>query len=217
MVNVSPEAVDLGYILYPRRRPHEPGYPRLDVILRTKPTGHHFDPLKVHLTVTLPEGGITPLVVEHPWSDLEDYVVCAGKVELIDRNNKHLDAFTFGGAMHIQPEEDHSVLILNSPAPILLSAESSLEHLLIDECEIILAERKAIRESERGLFERHLKNAPPLELYRALLIAILERYQHLPPNEDELVFKLEHTLRTEIEAVEGQLPVLNRRRIEGLL
>jgi hypothetical protein len=217
MVNTSPDIKDLGYILYPPRRPHEPGYPRLDVILRSTPTGKHFDPLRVHLDVVVSQQDVTCLAIEHPWSDKDNYTACAGIVDLIDQKGKHLDAFTFGGALHIQTEEEHTLLVLTSPAPILLPAESPLDQLLVDEVKIILAERQAIREVEPGLFEKLLIAAPPLELYHAISVAVLERYHRRHSSDDALVLKLEHTLRVEIEAVAGQLSVMNRRPIDQLL
>ena len=217
MLSASPDTKDLGYILYPRRRPHEPGYPRLDVILRTTPTGHHFDPLQVRLNVVASDLGVTRLAIEHPWPDSDDYTVCAGTVELVDRKRKHLEAFTFGGALHIKPEEEETILVLTSPAPILLPAESSLEQLLVDEVEIILAQRQAIREIEPGLYEKRLAAAPPLELYHAILSAILERYRLLPSGDDDLVLGLRHSLHVELNSIEEGMSVLHRRPIEGLL
>ena len=117
ITNPHPKPLDLGYILYPPRRPHEPGYPRLDVILRSTPTGQHFDPLSVYLDVATANQEVNRLTVEHPWSDQDDYTVCAGIVDLIDQKGKHLDAFTFGGALHIQTEEERTLLVLTSPAP----------------------------------------------------------------------------------------------------
>ncbi len=189
MVNTSPDTKDLGYILYPPRRPHEPGYPRLDVILRATPTGKHFDPFRVHLDVVASQQDVTCLAIEYPWSDLDDYTVCAGIVDLIDHKGKHLDAFTFGGALHIQNEEKHTLLVLTSPAPILLPAELPLDQLLVDEVKIVLAERQAIREVEPGLFEKLLIAAPPLELYHAISAAVLERYHRLHSSDDELVLE----------------------------
>jgi len=217
MTNTHPNHLELGYTLYPPRRPHEPGYPRLDVILRLTPTGQHFDPLKVHLDVATANQDVTCLAVEHPWSDKDDYTVCAGIVDLIDHKGKHLYAFTFGGALHIQNEEEHTLLVLTSPAPILLPAESPLDQLLVDEVKIVLAERQAIRGVEPGLFEKLLIAASPLELYHAISVAVLERYHRLHSSDDDLVLKLEHTLRVEIEAVAGQLSVMNRRPIDQLL
>jgi hypothetical protein len=217
MTNTHPNHLDLGYTLYPPRRPHEPGYPRLDVILRATPTGQHFDPLRVHLDVVVPPQDMTCLAVEHPWDGLDDYTVCAGIVDLIDQKGKHLDAFTFGGGLHIQNEEEHTLLVLTSPAPILLPAESPLDQLLVDEIKIVLAERQAIQEVEPGLFDKRLIAAPPLELYHAISVAVLERYHRQHSSEDELILKLQHTLRVEIEVIAGQLSIMNRRPIDQLL
>lgn len=217
MVNVSSDTRDLGYILYPRRRPHEPGYPRLDVILRPIPTGHHFDPREVRLNIVTQDLLIERLTVEHPWTDAEDYTVCAGTVELADRYHKHLEAFTFGGALHIQTEEERTILELTSPAPILLPAESHLDQLLVDEVEIILAERQAIRGTEPGVFEKRLVSVPPLDLYHAILVALRERYHKLPGSDDDLVLNLRHVLHEELKVLDESLSVLHRLPIEGLL
>ena len=42
---------DVGYVFYPKKYPHAPGHPRLDIFLRKIPTKHPFDPEKVHLTI----------------------------------------------------------------------------------------------------------------------------------------------------------------------
>jgi hypothetical protein len=209
--------IDLGYILYPPRRPHEPGYPRLDVILRSTPTGQHFDPYRVHLDVVVSKQYVSRLTIEHPWDDMDDYQVCAGVMDLSDHRGKHVDAFTFGGALHIQNQGESTLLVLTSPAPILLPDESRLDQLLVDEIKIILAERQAIREVEPELYDKLRIAAPPLELYHAILVAILAHYQRLHTGEDELVFKLEHTLHVEIAAVEEQLSTINRRSIDKIL
>jgi hypothetical protein len=208
---------ELGYFLYPRRRTTEPGYPRLDVILRLHPSEEHFDPLQVFLTVADPIQGVVPLTLEHPLSRNEAYAICAGPVDLIDRKGKHLDIFTFGGSLKVEPEEEHTTLVFTSPAPILLTTESPLDQLLVEEAEILLAQRQAAREGSPGLFDQHLQDAPPLELYHAMLAAIQERYRHLPASENELTLKFRHTLRVELEAVEEELSELHRRPLEGLL
>ena len=209
--------IELGYLLYPRRRPTEPGYPRLDVILRNIPSEEHFDPIQVFLTAVDPNQGVIPLVLEHLCTHAEKYFVCAGPIELIDRKGKHLDVFSFGGSLKIEAAEEHTTLVLTSPAPILLTGESPLDRLLVEEAEILLAQRQAALEAAPGLFDQHLQEAPPLELYHAMLTAIRERYRHLPASENELTLKFRHTLRVELEAVEEELSELHRRPLEGLL
>jgi hypothetical protein len=217
MVNTLHDTKNLGYILYPRRRPTEPGYPRLDVILRTTPSEHHFDPVQVLLTAVDRIQGVSFLTLQHPLPRRETYPVCAGPIDLIDRLGKHLDIFSFGGSLQIEPEEEHTTLVFTSPAPILLTAESPLDRLLVEEAEILLAQRQAAREVTPGLYDQHLQEAPPLELYHAMLAAIQERYQHLPPSENELTLKFRHILRVELEATEEELSELHRRPLEGLL
>lgn len=209
--------IELGYVLYPRRRPTEPGYPRLDVVLRAIPSEEHFDPIQVLLTALDPVRGVTQLTLEHPWPRAETYLVCAGPVDLIDRKGKHLDLFTFGGSLQIEPEEEHTLLVFTSPAPILLTTESPLDRLLVEEAEILLAERQAAREVTPGVYDQHLQDAPPLELYHAMLAAIQERYRHLPPSDNEVILKFKHILREERAATEEELSELHRRPLEGLL
>jgi hypothetical protein len=209
--------IELGYILYPRRRPTEPGYPRLDVVLRAIPSEEHFDPTQVLLTALDPVRGVTQLTLEHPWPCPETYPVCAGPVDLIDRKGKHLDLFNFGGSLQIEPEEEQTTLVFTSPAPILLTTESSHDRLLVEEAEILLAERQAAREVTPGVYDQHLQEAPPLELYHAMLVAIQERYRHLPLSENEVILKFKHILREERAATEEELSELHRRPLEGLL
>jgi hypothetical protein len=208
---------DLGYVFYPHRRVSEPGYPRLDVFLRHVPTEHHFDPLKVRLRVVDNELGVLTLTVDHHWENSKDYLVCAGPFYLVDRNDKRLDGFTFGGQIHIEPGSDYALVSLRSAAPILFAEENATENLLLEETEILLAERQASRENTHKLFEQHLIEADPLELYHAMLVAIAENYRHRSPTGNEQVLKLTHMLRLEIEAVAEILSDLPQRTIEELL
>ncbi|MFZ6030695.1 MAG: hypothetical protein ACOYYS_23565 [Chloroflexota bacterium] len=192
---------DYGYFLHPSRRPSEPGYARLEVMLRDEPTLHHFDPEYMNLNVTLADGGTELVKVSYPWSGALHWRVCAGPVMLADRKEKHIDLYTFGGELTIENKQTFTRAVVNSEAPILLaSAPGEPADLLVQEVEIQLAYLRAALCEEQDAFDRCLRCTQPLELYRIFLVAIRDRFRHMPM-QDEVMFGLLHTIEDELQVV----------------
>jgi hypothetical protein len=198
---------EYGYLLYPPRRPSEPGHSGLEVYLRQQPSQHHFDPDQVHLLAATSEGGLETMKISHPWMGVNQWRACAGQVDLLDRKGKHVDLFTFGGELQVDKIDDHSTqVILKSEAPILLSqSHTSSINLFIQEVEILLAQSRAEWCRERESFDHCLACLEPFDLYRMCLAAISERFRQLP-HRDEATAKLFHILQNEI-AVVGFSPI----------
>jgi hypothetical protein len=204
----KPPDHELGYILFPPRRPTEPGYARLEVTLREQPSQHHFDPNQVHLLAASENAGASPdvgvgtLKISHPWLGACQWRLCAGQVDLLDRKGKHVDLFTFGGDLIIEKvDEDSTHLSLSSEAPFLLAqSHTSSANLLIQEVEIQIAQLRADWCRAQENFDDCLACVAPFELYRMCLAAILERFEQLPYR-DEAVSRLRHVLQDEMTVI----------------
>ena len=205
-----------GYIMAPARRRSEPGTGKLEVFLEETPSGEHFDPESVLISVRDEQGGITHLSIEHPWAGEKELKICAGPFDLVDRKGKHVEGFTYGGTLHIEVGENATKLSLDSPAPILDRPFHALANLLAEESEILLAQRQAIMHNEE-VFEQRLAVVEPLALYRACLEALQERLRHLPQDGDELMLKFKHMVKEERQVVDELLPGLHEAGLNELI
>ena len=173
---------ELGYYFYHRRYPHSPGYPGLEIHIYDFPTFLHFDPQRLLIPAVRirPQGSFGPfeqLTIQHPWPFGNQYRVCAGGFKVIDRIGKSVDAFSFGGNLSIHSEESLTTCLIESPAPILgVGNDSANPTILAEECEIILAQRRAAWYSERN-FNEHLATVDPLKLYVTCLNFLKKKYQ----------------------------------------
>ena len=193
---------DYGYYFHSREYSDSPGHPRLDVLLRSVPTGKHFDPEKLSITVASEQRCTEFLRVHHPWPAQEQYRACAGRVILQDRKGKKVEAFTFGGDFWIESEEMLTACVLTSPAPILeRTGTSSIPELLAEEVEIIFAERRAAWEPDQSTFKDRLRATDPFTLYCICLESLIEKFERYPSKEDEFVQQLIHFLNTEIKTL----------------
>ena len=193
---------EYGYYFHSREYSTSPGHPRFDVLLRSVPTGKHFDPEKLSLAIASEHRCTGLLKVNHPWPGQEQYRACAGRVILQDRKGKKVEAFTFGGDLRIESEEMLTVCVLTSPAPILeRTGPSSIPELLAEETEIIFAERRADREPDHSTFKDRLAAADPFTLYCTCLESLKEKFERYPPREDEFIQQFVHFLNTEIKTL----------------
>jgi hypothetical protein len=201
---------DLGYTLSPGRRPSEPGFSKLTAVLRDAPSGMHFDPEYACLSVAADGGSLASLAVQHPWNGELRYRACAGQINLIDRKGKQVDLFTFGSDVSLTVKEEETRLVLVSLAPLLLSREyHSAPALLAQETEILLAQRRAHWQDAPEEFDHRLCQVEPLSLYFACLHTILQRFERM---DQHALFSVQfkQMLKTEIEAVESQVPLSAR-------
>ena len=115
----TPQEPKLGYRFEPPESSHGPGGSRFEVYINESPTGHHFNPKKLHLHVKSKASAIESLTIRHPWIFEHTYQVLAGSIELTDRHGEEVEAFTFGGILKIESHDAVTVCILESAAPIL--------------------------------------------------------------------------------------------------
>nr|MBN1230166.1 hypothetical protein [Anaerolineae bacterium] len=212
----------LGFRFHPKLDPHDPGYPGLDIFLHADPTGQHFDPERVGLTiaaVTPQSAGTEHLSIHHGWHGLDHYTVCASRIILHDRGDKIVEAFTFGGEVHITSEPGLTTVSLVSSAPILNLVHKyplSIPLRLASEVEVLLAQRRAEwAQRDPARFKLLLADVDPRTLYNSCLLALSERFAHFPKTRTEEIGQFIHFLQGAVQElkkapVEGQaMPMLS--------
>jgi len=211
----------LGYNLFPRVRPESPGFPRVDIVFRAKPSGVHFDPEKMHFLAVTPDGDIDPMTIRHPWPpEPAQLQIVAGRVILEDRFEKRVEFFSLGGNLSIFGEETTTLCEFESPVPIIeLSLTRSASELLAEEIEGVLAQRRAFWERRPFEFDKRLAAANPLVLYAACLVTLRESFAKLPHDSfDEPNRHLMHLLENEIDALQSVVNKdLSRLSIEQIV
>jgi hypothetical protein len=189
MAVFQPVNEQLGYCFHPPADPHELGHPQLDVVIRSTPTGEHFDPESCTCPIATASGS-TKLAIVHPWIQDTTYRISAGEIVIEDARHEQVKAFTFGGTLQIESDARRTVCRLASPAPLLEHARQtlSLEELFIEEVLILFAQRRAVQDDD--VFESRLAAADPLQLYQACLLALQAKFEHFPaPDEPQRRFK----------------------------
>jgi hypothetical protein len=183
MIEFQPANEQLGYYFHPSRESQAIGYSQLDVVIRPAPTGEHFDPESFTCLMTTGSEAVR-LYVTHPWTEGITYRVCAGEIDIEDARQEHVKAFTFGGTLRLDSDARRTLCQIASPAPLLERAReiSSLPEQLIEEVQILFAERRATQDADA--FKRRLAAAEPLPLYRACLAALNEKFAHFPATDD---------------------------------
>jgi len=176
----NPDESKLGYWFFPPESEQAPGGTRLDVVIEGIPTLMHFDPKKITLNVKSENGFIEKINIIHPWYFDLSYQALTGLVEIVDRKGKKEEAFIFGGNLTIETRDASTTCSLTSPAPILKMSEVGSQHMMfIEEVEILFAERSASLLSEHRVYETHLVNADPFQLYLGCLHDLIEKFDHL--------------------------------------
>ena len=177
---VEPLERDLGYNFSAPPRPHAPGGNELMIHIDARPTNRHFDPKHVKISVWTAEGSPEVMMVRHPWTFGERYFGYPGRIHMIDRLGKEAHAFSFGGEWEIQSPGEITTLRLVSSAPILDCNEpNSINALLADEVEILMAEQRAHRHSLNDNLPDEWKRCDPMLVYGVCLQALTKKYQSL--------------------------------------
>ncbi len=197
---------ELGYRFYPPADPHDLGHPQLDVVMHAAPTGEHFDPERFICPIAASTGTLL-LHVLHPWTQERTFRVCAGNVTIEDREHERLQAFTFGGTLTIDSDYRRTVCRLTSPVSLLEHSPqpSALGQQLIDEVNILFAERRAAQDEDD--FAQRLAAADPVQLYRACLLTLRAKFEHFPAS-DEPHRRFKQFLHTETAAFPAETVAL---------
>ena len=182
---------------------------RLDINIYEQPTGMHFDPHQVDFPVGDPGSGIINLSLFHPTGQ-ERYNICVGRIAMINRAGKRMEAFSFGGALETETRQDHSFCCVTSSVPILdLAGLPDNETALINEIEKLLARQRADWQGDDLGYEQRLAGISPQELFTALVSELREQLQEIPSmNRGQSFWELQSTLRKVVKFVEpdGELP-----------
>jgi hypothetical protein len=213
--------LDLGYVFSPPCHPNQLYHRQLDMTLHDTPTLRHYDPEIVEFRVAPDPQGNSVIKVRHPWESKKKHRVLVSRVIMKDRDDKVVEAFTFGGGLQIISHNEYTHCILKSPAPIIsVDTLSQMETILIGEVEILLAERREVWDEEhpKDDFEKRLADTDPFMLYLASIKAIQEKFNRFPNPLPEYLFSFTHFLQIESSRLhkEGLWP-LNVPTIPQLL
>ncbi len=202
---------DLGYYFHPAEKPDVPGHPRLDVSLYPVPTHKHFDPERVTFEIALPEDGIEPVEITHPWPGPSHLRAAVGYIRLVDRRDRVVEAFSFGGSLDVEVLQDHTRCSLASPAPIFhVTDREDLAAFLVSEFEALLAIRRAGWAGDEAGFSRQLAGLDPLLLFAVGLVEVEDRLLQSPITlRGDLYWRMRHTVNGSRSRLQegGQWPV----------
>jgi hypothetical protein len=188
---------ELGYIFYPGQSQF--GDERVDVVLRREPTQEHFDPERVHLKVCTSHG-VQVLDIQHPWRQPGETRLCEGHIRVLDRYQKFIDVFSFGGLVKITAVTDKTTCIITSPAPLLeLTAGNSTAILLANEIDILLARSRAqLNPRSPTEFDEKLAGIDPLPFYISCLNELRKKFVYNTIYQDPIRQRFKHKLNLEI-------------------
>lgn len=198
----SKNDLELGYVFSSAFHPNQLPHHKLDITLNDTPTLRHYDPEVVLFWVTPDNLGNSYIKVRHPWQGKKKHHVFASIVILRDRVDKVVESFTFGGELLIASNHERTRCSLISTAPILpLLSWSSVEMILADEVEILLAKRREVWDEEHkwNSFEKHLSEIDPFILYLSCLENLQKKFSHFPSPVPEELLEFHHFLQVEIK------------------
>ncbi len=208
MITLNPLVdMKLGYVFLPPCHPNHLCHRQLDINLQDTPTLQHYDPEVVQFMVASDFLGNSVMRVRHPWEGKEEIHAVVGTVIMEDRFDKVVEAFTFGGDLQISSKDGQTKCSLISKAPILpLLSRSSIETVLAEEVEIILAERREVwDEAHKQIpFEQCLAEVDPFILYLSCLKNLQEKFSLFPKPLPEYLGKFVHFLRMEIKRLQSE-------------
>ena len=195
---------ELGYWFSPKSHSNSPGYPGLNVAIYNTASNMHFDPKVIQVPVftdidRFHPHGIENMKVFHPWPYRAAYHVAPGMLIISDRNDKKIEAFTFGGKLKINVSTDYTKCLIESDAPIIeASATNVLAVKLLEEAEILLAERRAVWAQDENEFSARLESVPSDILYAACLQEFQDRIDQSPNKEIQTIQDFRNFIATEI-------------------
>jgi hypothetical protein len=143
--------------------------------------------------------------LSHPWSYAGRHQVCAGKIALQMKTTERVIAFTFGGDLQVQPQNDETCFTLTSPAPILrLEGFNQISTILANEVEILFAEIRAEELPDLSAYNKRLVCADPFMLYCTCLKALDEKFNDFPYPEFTPMIEFCRFLTKEIDTLHAE-------------
>jgi hypothetical protein len=198
---------DRSYVFSIPCHPDNPGHQQLEIAVHAMLTFHYHHPASAHFPGIFEFWGYEVLKIRHPWQRGKKYQVIPGVVILKDRVEKTLEAFTFGGDLRIETQNDCTKCSLKSSAPILpLDIRPSVSALLADEVEFFPAERREAWDEghPRTDFEEHLAEIDPFTPYMSCLEVLRDKFSRFPHADPENILEFRQSLRTERVALPEQ-------------
>jgi hypothetical protein len=174
-----------GYYFYPSKYSPPLGHPQVDVYLMSEPSERFFDAHKV-IFPAAESDGFRELTITHPWEDWmgsEVERICAGRFKLIDSNKVSHYGFSLGGNLRIQNLDAYTLCSMSSSAPIfnlIMDGNQSAEDLLVNEIEVLIAERKAAWGTNEAGFAKRMSEIEPLTFFLAALVTLEGEIQEIP-------------------------------------
>ena len=199
--------LELGYVFSSTFHPNQFHHHKLDITLHDTPTLRHYDPEVVTFRVAPDSLGNSIIKVRHPWKGQDKHHVFASTVIMRDRVDKVVESFTFGGDLTIASNNEHTICSLISTAPIYpLLSWSSVEMILVEEVEILLAKRREAWDEahKRTSFEKQLAEVDPFILYLSCLQNLQKKFNHFPSPIPEELLRFSHFLQVEIKRLHNE-------------
>lgn len=197
-------ATEFGFYFYPADNKDSHGHPKLAFnVYGEQPTGAHFDPLRALVPTVSRHHEIETASIHHPWHGRQELQVCVGRIILLDRKHKEVEAFSFGGTLTITEEDDHTACLLESPAPIfdLVNPGDALTNV-ISGIEAALAQQR-VHWPHDYVFEEHLVAVDPRKLYVGGLLSQQADLDAIPETAHTPDIRAQHhMIRDMLEAAE---------------
>ena len=188
-----------GYRVFPRPDGGGLGYDKLLVAIREQPTEHHFDPERLRFRLRGPDGEVVWRTASWRVPVEQSGRICPGPVEFLDRYEKEVEFFTFGGFVRRIPDASALIYLFESGAPILeiTPQEETIADQLTYEARVVLGRvEEQWEEQHDEEFPQRLTEIDPFSLYTAILSEILRRYRRVSTL-DQAYHALHKALRNE--------------------
>lgn len=150
----------------------------LTVTFRPTPSEEHYDPEHMQLPALNLAGEVQQLDVHHPWHDRADWHIAPGCIALTDRKQKVVEAFTFGGTLHVTGDAQHTCAVVRSQAPIfelnsgIHTGATDAVSIFVEEVRMLFARARAGWNGDDAGYLRHLATLDPALLYAACRQAV---------------------------------------------
>jgi hypothetical protein len=193
-----------GYYFHPARQAGSAGHPQLDINLYEEATKEHFDPQRATFWVVGSDGDVVQTTIRHPWRGQQHLRVCAGRIIMVDRKGKVVEAFSLGGDLKVTVHDSYTGCELTSSAPIIhLQNTQDLPTDLVNEFEALLARLHARWYDDDTGFKTKLATIDPFTLFVAGLVAIKEQLdQTLAHLHDDRHRQASHLIDQAIETIQ---------------
>lgn len=174
----QPQDDCFGYYFHAPQDGNEWGSNTLEVNLRSKPSGKHFDPEILRLPIARDDNQIAIVRIHHDWPGANRLQVLFGEVVLRDRRDKVIEAFTFGGTLEIETTNDCTLCTLSSPVPIIDRRDQDpMIQMLAEEAMALIARLKADWKSDTEEFEKRLIQLDVEALFVGVLKELFREFQ----------------------------------------